>query len=756
MQGTGTQAGKSVRHLLALIVLLAAFPTLAAWYSVVIPPGEGVDETPHFDYARYVKEHGALPIQPRTLEQGVQVRMGHHPPLYYILGSIAISWVDTSDFAQAFRPNPHFVWAENNGSNGWNVMLHFGQDRFPWKGSVLAMHVLRLMTVSLGAVALYAIYRATQLLFPDHAWAPLGATALIGFNPSFIFMSSTVHHDTLQTAIFALVTWWALRFLSGPERKYDAWLGGGLVGAALLTKLSGLALVPVVGLALCLRAWRQRDWRRLLPQVLSLAVAAALIAGWWFVRNQWLYGDPLGWRMFLNIHRHMVRPGPYTWNAFTHEFLGQIGRTFWGAFGYMHITFPEITKYLWWLTGLAGLGLIVGLLRNQFAMRTLWPEWTVALAIFLLLLASFVRFSMATVGAGHGRYLFPAGASIGALLIAGLSGLVGRRHHYATSILVTVGMIAYAVWLPLKLVLPKYAPPEVATAEQLTGARPVEAVFADGLELTGYQVDEDLVVPGQWLKVDLCWQAIGPAEERPDPRVRLQVTDEQGNVLASDTRWPVPSLPPSAWSQDTAYITHMLLRMPDQGLPSDVRLQVGVLPKGDENYLPGRDASGQECVGRTIPIGKLLAVGAVTQVLPETVPNHRQEVFASSLALSGFQLPASPVAQNSVVSVSLYWQVLEKPAADYTVFIHVLNARGELVTQFDRPPGGGTWPTSTWLAGQTLRDIYPLPIPSDVPDGVYTVRVGMYTWPSLERLPVSIDGVPVGDSVELGSIQVRP
>jgi len=38
--------------------------------------------------------------------------------------------------------------------------------------------------VGLGAVALWAVYHAIQLLFPEHPWAPLGATALLGFNPS--------------------------------------------------------------------------------------------------------------------------------------------------------------------------------------------------------------------------------------------------------------------------------------------------------------------------------------------------------------------------------------------------------------------------------------------------------------------------------------------------------------------------------------------------------------------------------------------
>ena len=272
------------RHAIVLAILLAAYVTVAVWYSGVIPPGEGVDETPHFSYVRFVKERKALPIQPRTSEK-IEVWMGHHPPLYYILGGLAVSWIDTSDFDRAFRPNPHFVWRENTGRNGWNVMMHFGQDDYPWTGSVLALHVVRFMTVVFGGVALYAIYRATQLLFPERPWAPLGATALIGFNPSFVFMSSTVHHDTLQAAIFALAVWWTLRYLKGSEQWYVAWIGGMLLGAALMTKLSGLSLVAVMGLTLLLKWWKRRDWQGLLWQTLIVFGTAGLIAGWWFVRE---------------------------------------------------------------------------------------------------------------------------------------------------------------------------------------------------------------------------------------------------------------------------------------------------------------------------------------------------------------------------------------------------------------------------------------------------------------------------------------
>jgi len=58
---------------------------------------------------------------------------------------------------------------------------------------------------------------------------------------------------------------------------------------------------------------------------------AMILAGWWYVRNQVLYGDPLAWQLFLSSQQHMVRTGPYGWSDFI-DFVAQIQRTYWGAF----------------------------------------------------------------------------------------------------------------------------------------------------------------------------------------------------------------------------------------------------------------------------------------------------------------------------------------------------------------------------------------------------------------------------------------
>jgi 4-amino-4-deoxy-L-arabinose transferase-like glycosyltransferase len=731
------------------IALFWLFTILSVGYSLTIPPGEGVDEIPHFAYVRYIKENRRLPIQPMSRQEGVDVWMGHHPPLYYLMGALAISWSDTADFGQTFQPNPHFVWDENNGSNGWNVMLHFAQDRFPGEGSVLALYVVRFMTIGLGLVTLYAILRAARLMFGKGSWLPLGLTALVAFNPSFIFMSSTVHHDALQAAVFALSTWWLLALLVNTDQRPGFFvIGGFLVGAAILTKVSGLVLVPVVGLALFLQAYRDRTWSRLLQRAVLTFGATALVAGWWYLRNQWLYGDLLGWRMFLNIHSHMIRATPYTWHTFVHEFLGQISRTFWGGFGYMHITFPSISKYLWYLSGAALVGLVVTLVTRRFPLRQRWAEWLSVLAILLLLFASFVRFSIATNGAGHARYLFPAAFTMAALIIVGFNGLLGWRFEREVSLAILVSLFSYAVLLPVRFVLPKYAPPPTIAETDLPGeAKIVNLPVVEGLELVAYSPGVDRAMPGQYLGITLYWQAVGDRQARKDPKIELALSADDGTRLDSYVSWPVPSASPDVWQTDRFYLSEAVLHVPPDRLVSRASMTVTPLLR----------ASGGFEGGETLLVDEFIGTGGVSVVeAKDDIPNARTEVFASEIGLRGFAIPSPRVEPGTILSIDLYWEVLQQPSENYTVFIHVYDDANALIAQYDRPAGGEAQPSSSWVEGQILRDTYPLMIPEAVPAGRYHVRIGMYMWPSLTRLPVTRDQIALGDTVELFDLDVEP
>jgi len=89
--------------------------------------------------------------------------------------------------------------------------------------------------------------------------------------------------------------------------------------------------------------------------------------------------------------------------------------------------------------------------------------------------------------------------------------------------------------------------------------------------------------------------------------------------------------------------------------------------------------------------------------------------------------------------VTLFWTPLAPIPDDYTVFVHVRDARGANVAQRDSQPLGGDYPTHQWRAGETVIDPYRIELPADLPPGEYRIVAGMYRLETLERLPVAGD-----------------
>ena len=76
--------------------------------------------------------------------------------------------------------------------------------------------------------------------------------------------------------------------------------------------------------------------------------------------------------------------------------------------------------------------------------------------------------------------------------------------------------------------------------------------------------------------------------------------------------------------------------------------------------------------------------------------------------------------------------------SDYTVFVHVLDAEGQVRAQRDVQPMDGRAPTSWWLPGEVIRDEHILPLrDAHLPPGIYTLSIGMYHWTTGERLPLT-------------------
>ena len=97
------------------------------------------------------------------------------------------------------------------------------------------------------------------------------------------------------------------------------------------------------------------------------------------------------------------------------------------------------------------------------------------------------------------------------------------------------------------------------------------------------------------------------------------------------------------------------------------------------------------------------------------------------------------LAPGQTVTVRAVWQALQPIDFDYNIFIHIVDDAGNAVAQFDGQPRKGSRPMTTWLPGEIIPDAYQLSIPADAPPSLH-VRMGLYNWQTLDRLPLAAGG----------------
>ena len=127
--------------------------------------------------------------------------------------------------------------------------------------------------------------------------------------------------------------------------------------------------------------------------------------------------------------------------------------------------------------------------------------------------------------------------------------------------------------------------------------------------------------------------------------------------------------------------------------------------------------------------------------------------FGDLILLSEFGLGEIGQGGYDTLSVSLVWRALTNIDSDYTLFVHLLDGKGQLWSQIDSQPLGGTYPTSKWVYGETVIDKVALPLMRDIPSGNYQIVAGWYQLDNMERLP-AVGAQSMYDKVELGIIEI--
>ena len=151
------------------------------------------------------------------------------------------------------------------------------------------------------------------------------------------------------------------------------------------------------------------------------------------------------------------------------------------------------------------------------------------------------------------------------------------------------------------------------------------------------------------------------------------------------------------------------------------------------------------------------------------VPGRGSWVFGSDeIALEALTFGPPAPRPGEIVTMDVAWAVAgdRAPAADYVVFVHLLDAAGRIAAQRDMAPLGGSARTSTWPAGPgnaARLDRIGLAIPGDTPPGRYRLLIGLFDPATGHRLPAALTGGQprtgdsvVSDAVAVGTLVVAP
>lgn len=741
-----------------LVLLIVSFALVAAVTSVVVPAFETPDEIWHFAFVQHLVTGQGLPVStPNT--QALWRQQGVQPPAYYLAAAALTAWIDQGDFPEIYaRANPHRAIGRADTGGNINYLVHHATENWPWSGSILALHLARLLSIGLGCVTLWGTYRILVLLL-DETLALLG-TALVAFIPQFIFISASASNDNAVNALATLVLWRVVVLLAQPPADVGhaarRWwrpaasfiILGSLLGLAVLSKLSALALGVVVGLALLVTAWRARRWQVVLHGVLWIGLPTLLIGGWWYVRNLQLYGDPLAWNLWqANI---LLRVVPATWQTILGE-LGSLEQSFWGLFGWLNVPYPA-----WVYLLLRGLALVVVAGLFLAAWRAWWqrvrPDWRWLagglLILWLgLLVVSWLNF-MRSAPAAQGRYFFPALATIALLVALGLRAW-RPPHGLAWLNRVTVGsLLTLSLLTPWLVIQPAYQPPPAAAASDL---QPVQVTFGEQFSLRGVAAAPDQVTPGSTANITVTWQALQPGPV--DYSVFVQLIDDAGLVVAqADTMPGGGRLPTSQWQPGQQRSESYRMPIPDLAYtPNQARWAVGLYDTRQGQRLP---ATGTNLPADMQLTDDALRFGTVTiESLPGQVPNPIAVDFQDNVTLAGYSFSARQLQPGQPLTVTLYWQARGPVARDYTTFAHLLDGDYQTRGGHDGAPAVAA---SAWRPGMIITDTHSFTVDPAAAPGLYQVEVGLYPWPSFDRLPlVATAGAEGADRVLLGPLAVQ-
>ncbi|MCS6773766.1 MAG: hypothetical protein NZ693_06605 [Thermoflexales bacterium] len=726
----------------AALILVFAF-CLFTFYSLSTPLFEASDELWHYPMVQHFATGGGLPVQRggQTDAEAPWRQEGSQPPLYYWLAAAFSAPFDSSNWRELRRLNLHSDMGVPRRDGNANVILHTPAEGWPWRRAALAVRAARLTSILLSVGSVLFAYLVARELFPQANDVPsrsrsalrLAVPMVVACTPMFAFISGSVNNDNAAVLFSTAGTWWALRIMRTHDLSLrSAAIAGGLVGLGALSKSSALGLLGLLGFAavlsfpLNLGALRAGIGALARWTLVMVAVAAAL-SGWWFVRNQALYGDWLGWNAFLDVVGRRDRPADLAqlWS----EREGFVW-AYWGVFGAMNVIMsPWIYDVLNGLAGVALMGLVWRALRHppspQAARKAVLGLFWVGLISLALL-----RWTSLTP-ASQGRLIFPCLATLSAALALGWWSL----HRYVLGGSVAA-LAALAVAAPVAFIAPAYAPPPDRWIRALPLA--LDADFGGIVRLAQADPKPGAVArPGDAVELHLNWQVLAPPARNYSVFVHL--VDEHDVIVAQRDMHPgqgrlaLSEQPVGRrWSDFYA-----VLIPPLAPAPRTLRWAVGLYDLGTGERLRLADGSDRLIFGE-LP---LLPQQSETPLLQ----------FTNGVELLEYDFQPTLAAAGEVITVVTRWRAARQPHMPLSLSLQLLDEAANKIAQQDL-----SQPLPEWRTTQTTAVTHTLSVQPSASPGVYRLLLVWYDPHTFARVAAYDQaGQFAGDQITLTRIRVR-
>jgi hypothetical protein len=438
------------------------------FFCAALPLWEGLDEWSHFGVVQRMVFRGELLVDrdsplPRDTTESLQV-----VPLPWELRSYAAPSMAHDDFwrlpaeerarreaaFREIRPEwaredaaPHRTYEGLQGPIAYWVMapVLFAARHAHLSTQVL---LLRWFLVLIASAAIPLSFLTCRRVLGETPMA-LGCAAVIAAMPGLLVDVAHVSNEAVAVTLFTAAIWVSVEIAEVGLTRWRALGLGALLGLGLIAKAYFLTALPPVG---ALVLWQARRDRRawLVP------VVAALVAGWWYVRNQLVTGAVTGMYESARLE-----------HAGLLDQARQIPKIHWGVVAdsimFSHLwmgSWSTLTvrswmyHFLYLLIALAGVGLMIEArrLRPHAAAWALLGGYCASfwLGQFYHVIPLFMMWGIATT---LGPYLYAIVTAEAALCAAGLRALFGR-YAVAFGVLVFAALDVYSMFF---VSLPYYA-----------------------------------------------------------------------------------------------------------------------------------------------------------------------------------------------------------------------------------------------------------------------------------------------------------